>query len=226
LEYFFLGRTSLRARTVNDNHLLGEQMMTHFPRATTWQLPRVQLRFEAIPIVMGIVNVTPDSFSDGGRHFDPVRAVDFALQLVEQGARILDIGGESTRPYSTVVDADEELRRILPVIQSLAKQTKIPLSIDTSKPSVARVAVDAGAQIINDVTGFRDPEMLRLAAQSGAAVCAMHMLRTPHTTMSSMKFTLISETDATCCSPPVFRESEFASTRGSVLGRHTSTTWL
>jgi dihydropteroate synthase len=158
-----------------------QQSLKHPARATTWQLPRMELRFGPVPVVMGIVNVTPDSFSDGGQHFDPARAVDFSLQLVEQGAGILDIGGESTRPYSTAVDAAEELRRVLPVIQALAKQTTIPLSIDTSKPDVARAALDAGAQIINDVSGFRDPELLRLAAESGAAVCAMHMQGTPQT---------------------------------------------
>ena len=162
--------------------------MTIPDRVTIWQLPRAELRFRDVPVVMGIVNVTPDSFSDGGQHFDPARAVDFALQLVEQGAGILDIGGESTRPYSTAVDADEELRRVLPVIQALAKQTSIPLSIDTSKVAVARTALDSGAQIINDVTGLRDPEMLILAAQSGAAVCAMHMQGTPQTMQDQPKY--------------------------------------
>lgn len=165
------------------------QTKTHPDRATIWQLPRAVLRFGQMPVVMGIVNITPDSFSDGGQHFDPARAVDFALQLVEHGAGVLDIGGESTRPYSTAVDGDEELRRVLPVIQALAKQITTPLSIDTSKPAVARAALDAGAQIINDVTGFRDPEMLRHAAQSGAAVCAMHMQGTPQTMQDQPAYT-------------------------------------
>ncbi len=164
-------------------------MKTH-PRATTWHLPRTSLRFGAVPVVMGIVNVTPDSFSDGGLNFDSARAVDFALQLVEQGAGILDIGGESTRPYSTPVDAQEELRRVLPVIKALAVQTAIPLSIDTSKSVVASAALDVGAQIINDVTGLSgDPEMLPLAAQSGAAVCAMHMQGTPQTMQDNPTYT-------------------------------------
>ncbi len=167
--------------------------MTYPHRTLSWQLPRVELRFGSVPILMGIVNVTPDSFSDGGQHFHAAQAVDFALQLVEQGAGILDIGGESTRPYSTAVDADEELRRVLPVIESLAKQTTIPLSIDTSKPAVARAAIDAGAQIINDVTGFRDLEMLRLAAQSKAAVCAMHMLGTPQTMQDNPQYVNVVE---------------------------------
>lgn len=151
------------------------------PRAAIWQLPRTLLRFDTLPVVMGIVNVTPDSFSDGGQYLDPERAVAAALQLIEHGAGILDIGGESTRPYSTPVDATEEARRVLPVIAALASRTSVPLSIDTSKPSIARAALEAGAQIINDVTGFRDTEMLRIAAQSGAAVCAMHMQGTPQT---------------------------------------------
>jgi dihydropteroate synthase len=151
-------------------------------RATSWQLPRAELRFGKVPVVMGIVNVTPDSFSDGGTHFEAGEAVDFALQLVEQGAGILDIGGESTRPYSTTVEAGEELRRVLPVIKRLAAQTAIPISIDTSKAAVARAALDAGAQIINDVTGLSgDPEMIPLAVASAAAVCVMHMQGTPQT---------------------------------------------
>lgn len=157
-------------------------------RATIWKLPRLTLRFDAVPIVMGIVNVTPDSFSDGGQHFDPARAVDFALQLVEQGAGILDVGGESTRPYSEPVAADEELRRVLPVIEALVKQTAIPISIDTSKVTVARAALAAGAQIINDVTGLRNPEMGDLAAKTGAAVCAMHMQGTPQTMQDNPQY--------------------------------------
>jgi len=162
--------------------------MNQSSRVTTWQLPRAVLRFGDMPVVMGIVNVTPDSFSDGGLNVDPGQAVDYALQLVEQGAGILDIGGESTRPYSTPVEADEELRRILPVIESLVSQTTVPISIDTSKPSVARAAVEAGAQIINDVTGFRDPTMLRFAVQSRAAVCAMHMQGTPQTMQDNPRY--------------------------------------
>jgi dihydropteroate synthase len=131
---------------------------------------------------MGIVNVTPDSFSDAGWFFDPGVAVAHALQLAADGADILDIGGESTRPYSEPVSADEELRRVLPVLKQLARQVHIPLSIDTSKAVVAKAALDAGAEIINDVTGLEgDPQMVPLAAATGAAVCAMHMQGTPQT---------------------------------------------
>jgi dihydropteroate synthase len=131
---------------------------------------------------MGIINVTPDSFSDGGKFCDANAAVEQALQLAADGADILDIGGESTRPYSEPVPADEELRRVLPVFEQLSRQVNIPLSIDTSKAQVAKAALDAGAEIINDVTGLEgDPEMAPLAAATGAAVCAMHMQGTPKT---------------------------------------------
>lgn len=131
---------------------------------------------------MGIVNVTPDSFSDGGRYFAPDAAIRHALQLAADGADLLDIGGESTRPYSQPVPAEEELRRVVPVIERLAGQLAIPLSIDTSKASVARAAIAAGAEIINDITGLNgDPEMIRVAVESQVGVCAMHMQGTPQT---------------------------------------------
>ena len=131
---------------------------------------------------MGIVNVTPDSFSDGGNFLDAEAAASHAFQLAADGAAILDIGGESTRPYAEPVSADEELRRVLPVIERLREQLKIPLSIDTSKALVARAAINAGAEIINDVTGLEgDADMLGVAADSGAGVCVMHMQGTPQT---------------------------------------------
>jgi dihydropteroate synthase len=131
---------------------------------------------------MGIVNVTPDSFSDGGRFLDPSAAVDQALQLEADGAAILDLGGESTRPYSESVDESDELRRIMPVVERLCSQAKIPISIDTSKAAIAREAVAAGCKIINDVTGLEgDQAMIPLAVETGAGVCAMHMQGTPQT---------------------------------------------
>ncbi|MEM8865827.1 MAG: dihydropteroate synthase [Planctomycetota bacterium] len=131
---------------------------------------------------MGIVNATPDSFSDGGQFLDPQAAVKHALQLAADGAAILDIGGESTRPYSDPVRIDEELSRVLPVIEQLVRQTTTPISVDTSKAEVARQAVAAGAEIINDVTGLEgDPAMLSVAVETGAGVCAMHMQGTPQT---------------------------------------------
>jgi len=131
---------------------------------------------------MGIVNVTPDSFSDGGKFWDTEAAIQQGLDLVSQGADLLDIGGESTRPYSDPVGADEERQRVIPVIEALASQTDVPISIDTSKAAVAAAALDAGAQVINDVTGLEaDPEMLPLAVDSKAGLCAMHMQGNPQT---------------------------------------------
>jgi dihydropteroate synthase len=139
--------------------------------------------------VMGIVNVTPDSFSDGGEFLDPQSACAHGLALVEGGAEILDIGGESTRPGSEGVSAEEEIRRVLPVIQALRRATEVPISIDTSKASVARAALEAGADIINDVTGLRgDPEMTALAAESHAGVVVMHMQGTPRTMQSAPSY--------------------------------------
>jgi dihydropteroate synthase len=140
------------------------------------------LEFYARPLLMGIVNVTPDSFSDGGQFLDPQAAIDHGLRLAEEGADILDVGGESTRPYSTSVEVDEELRRVLTVVQSLAEQTDIPISIDTSKAKVAAEAIAAGAEIINDVSGLEgDPDMPRVACDTKVGVCVMHMRGTPQT---------------------------------------------
>lgn len=132
------------------------------------------------PAVMGIVNVTPDSFSDGGRYVETEAAVAHALRLVADGAAILDIGGESTRPGAQPVSAEEELRRVLPVIERLAGEIEVPISIDTSKAVVASQALAAGASIVNDVTGCEgDPEMLGVVAAGECGVCVMHMLGTP-----------------------------------------------
>ncbi len=133
-------------------------------------------------LLMGVVNVTPDSFSDGGKFFDTPAAVSHALQLAEEGADIIDIGGESSRPGATPVPEDEELRRVLPVIEQLAGRLSIPISIDTVKPAVARAAVRAGASIVNDIGANRqDEEMWRLVAESGAGYVAMHMKGSPPT---------------------------------------------
>jgi dihydropteroate synthase len=133
-------------------------------------------------LVMGVLNVTPDSFSDGGKFFDTHAAVEHGLRLAEQGADILDIGGESTRPRATPVPETEELRRIIPVIEQLAARLKIPISIDTMKPAVARAAIAAGASIVNDVAANReDDAMWRVVAETGAGYVAMHMQGTPQT---------------------------------------------
>lgn len=151
-------------------------------RATIWQLKTRRLEFGLVPSIMGILNVTPDSFSDGGDFFSLQAAVDRALRIEDAGASILDIGGESTRPYSQGIDAEEELRRVVPVIEKLQGRLSIPISIDTTKASVAQAAIDTGAEIINDVSGLEaDPEMLEVARRESVAVCAMHRLGPPQT---------------------------------------------
>jgi dihydropteroate synthase len=133
-------------------------------------------------LLMGILNVTPDSFSDGGRFTTVDAATDHALKLIEQGADILDIGGESTRPGAAPVDVEEEMRRVIPVIEKLNARISIPISIDTMKPAVARAAIGAGASIVNDVAANRsDDEMWRIVAETGAGYVLMHMQGTPQT---------------------------------------------
>jgi dihydropteroate synthase len=144
-----------------------------------WRLPDRLIEIGPRPLVMGIVNVTPDSFSDGGRYFDHDRAVAHGERLLSEGADILDVGGESTRPGADPVPAEEELRRVIPVVRRLAPRAIV--SLDTMKPEVAAAGLEAGAMIINDVSGFRQPEMIRVAARHRAAVIVMHMRGTPRT---------------------------------------------
>jgi dihydropteroate synthase len=132
------------------------------------------------PLVMGIVNVTPDSFSDGGEHDDTDSAVAHARRLIEEGAQILDLGGESTRPGADPVSVADELARLLPVIEAL-RDCGVPLSIDTFKPEVMRAALDAGADMINDIYGFRQPGAVEAVAQSRCGLCVMHMKGEPRT---------------------------------------------
>src|SRR5262249_55068918 len=132
--------------------------------------------------VMGVLNVTPDSFSDGGRYGDFDRAVSGAFDLEAEGADIIDVGGESTRPGAKLVSADEESERALPVIEALRGRLRVPVSIDTTKSEVARAAVEAGAEIINDISGLRfDPAMADVAAETGAALVLMHSRGAPDT---------------------------------------------
>lgn len=140
---------------------------------------RFELNLER-PFIMGIVNVTPDSFSDGDQHFQTDQAIAHARLLIEQGADILDIGGESTRPGADPVSAREELKRILPVIEAL-RSADVPLSIDTFKPEVMRKALDAGADLINDIYGFRQPGAIEAVADSNCGLCVMHMQGEPKT---------------------------------------------
>lgn len=133
------------------------------------------------PCVMGIVNVTPDSFSDGGQYASINKAVEHALQLVDEGAGILDVGGESTRPGATPVSLDEELARVIPVIKALAKVVNIPLSIDTYKPQVMQAGIDAGISMVNDINALQAPNALEIVANSNVGVCLMHMQGSPKT---------------------------------------------
>lgn len=150
--------------------------------AQVWQLRTRTVGFDSGPAVMGIVNVTPDSFSDGGRYYSPDLAIDHALRLEDGGASILDIGGESTRPYSEPVSTDEELRRVIPVLEALIGRVQAAISVDTSKATVARAAIELGAEIVNDITGLLgDPDMPSLVAGSGVGVCAMHIQGSPQT---------------------------------------------
>jgi dihydropteroate synthase len=133
-------------------------------------------------LVMGIVNVTPDSFADGGRYLEPAAAVAHGLELAAEGADLLDVGGESTRPGAAYVEEAVELRRVLPAVEGLAAATDVPISIDTRKAAVARAALAAGATMVNDVSAGRDdPELLGVAANAGAAMVLMHMQGTPAT---------------------------------------------
>lgn len=140
-------------------------------------------------LIVGILNVTPDSFSDGGRYYDTNAALAHAHRMVEEGADILDVGGESTRPGAAPVPPDEELRRVLPVVEALAQDCSVPISIDTRKACVARAACRKGASLINDVSALTaDPEMVAVAVETGAAVCLMHMRGTPETMQKDPRY--------------------------------------
>ena len=166
-------------------------------------LPRAAFRFRAgdsdydltrRALVVGIVNVTPDSFSDGGRWRDPEAALAHALALVEEGADLLDVGGESTRPGAAPVSAEEELARVRPLLERLCPRSPVPVSIDTVKPAVAEAALDLGARIINDVGGLREPgtgglpAMAQLAARHGASLFVMHMQGDPRTMQTAPRY--------------------------------------
>jgi len=139
---------------------------------------------------MGVVNVTPDSFSDGGAYLDHGAAIAHALELVAAGAAVIDVGGESTRPGADPVAADEELRRVLAVVQGIVAQTSVPVSIDTTKSVVARAALDAGARMVNDISGGTvEPDIVRVVAEAGAAYVAMHTRGTPRTMQQAADYT-------------------------------------
>lgn len=149
-------------------------------RPRFWRTAQRELSLER-PLIMGILNVTPDSFSDGNLYSDPQRAIDRALEMVAEGADIIDIGGESTRPGAAQVSTEDELKRVIPVISGLADRTSCSISVDTWKSPVAHAAIAAGAAIINDISGFNfDPRMAAVAARTGAGVVLMHTRGTPH----------------------------------------------
>ncbi len=148
-----------------------------------------EFRFPRPALIMGVVNVTPDSFSDGGQFLDPIAAVEHGVALVKEGADVLDIGGESTRPGAEPVPEAEELRRVIPVLEGLKSLVTVPISIDTRKPAVARAALAAGASIVNDVAANReDPEMWRVVAEAGAGYVVMHMRGEPRTMQQEPRY--------------------------------------
>lgn len=157
--------------------------------ASVWRVRGRDLALGPVPLLMGVVNVTPDSFSDGGRWLDPARAVERGLAIVAEGAAILDVGGESTRPGAAPVPADEERSRVVPVLEALARATDVPVSVDTSKLEVARAALEAGAAIVNDVSALRfSPGIARLAAETGAGLVLMHMRGEPRTMQADPRY--------------------------------------
>lgn len=156
----------------NKVNISGEQIV---------EWPKGKLDFSSGCILMGILNITPDSFSDGGRFFDEEKAIEHGLKMAAEGAAIIDIGGESTRPGSEPVSIEEQIRRVVPVIETLSKKIDVPISIDTYKVEVARAALEAGAAMINDITALSDESMTGLAAEFEVPVILMHMQGTPAT---------------------------------------------
>lgn len=154
-----------------------------------WSTPSADFELGDAPLIMGIVNVTPDSFSDGGRFPNVDAAVRHAMQLADDGADLLDVGGESTRPGAEPVDTDVEIDRVIPVIQILAGRVKLPISIDTTKAEVVRLALDAGATIVNDVSGLTfDPQMVDVCRDAEAGVVCMHIRGTPQTMQDDPRY--------------------------------------
>ena len=153
-----------------------------------WEAGPFRWDLDQRALVMAILNVTPDSFSDGGRHLSLVDTLRAAKAFVAEGADILDIGGESTRPGAQIVPIDEELNRVIPVIEELVKFENVAISIDTCKAAVAKAALQAGAHIVNDISGFRDPAMIEICAKSDCGIVVMHMQGTPQTMQSAPSY--------------------------------------
>jgi len=150
--------------------------------------PRGRLDFSAGCVVMGVLNVTPDSFSDGGQFLDTDKAIEHGLKMAAEGAAIIDVGGESTRPAAASVSADEQIKRVIPVIEALAKKTDVPISIDTYKVEVAKAALEVGAAMINDITALGDERMGELVAERQVPVVLMHIQGTPTTMQVEPKY--------------------------------------
>src|SRR5213594_893909 len=164
-------------------------LVSRMMRGRQWKIGDRIFDLSRQGLIMGILNVTPDSFSDGGQFFTVNKAVEHGLRMVEEGAQIIDVGGESTRPGAEPVAAEEELRRVIPVIEKLRAKIDVAISIDTSKSDVARAAIQAGASIVNDVTGGRgDEEMLPLVAETNSAFIIMHMQGTPRTMQNQPRY--------------------------------------
>ena len=153
-----------------------------------WHLPRERSLHPHELLVMGILNVTPDSFSDGGVHFDRVKAIDAAMRMKADGAAIVDVGGESTRPGAEPVTSAQEIERVIPVIEEIRRRSDVAISIDTMKADVAEAALDAGADIINDVNGLRGEAMREVAARRGVPVILMHMRGEPRTMQQNIHY--------------------------------------
>lgn len=163
--------------------------MENIVEGHVWLARGRHMHIGARPLIMGIVNVTPDSFSDGGQFLDPEKALAHAMDLAEQGADIVDLGAESTRPGAAPVDVEVELKRIVPLVASLAKRVAIPISVDTMKARVAQAAIDAGASIVNDVSALRfDPEMASIVARMEAGLVLMHMQGMPETMQQAPQY--------------------------------------
>lgn len=160
--------------------------------AGAWEIRGARLSLER-PLVMGILNVTPDSFSDGGRFQHPERALERAERMVEEGADLLDVGGESTRPGAPPVDAAEERARVLPVLRLLKARLSVPVSVDTRRAEVARSVLQEGAEVVNDVSALSDPEMGAVVAEHGAGVVLMHMRGTPRTMQLAPRYGDVAE---------------------------------
>jgi dihydropteroate synthase len=161
--------------------LLAVTILSAYASFSPWRARGREIVSDGRPRIMGIVNVTPDSFSESGRPIDQVAAIEHGLELVREGADLLDIGGESSRPGAQPITVEEELSRILPVVEALAGSSGVPVSVDTAKPAVARAVIRAGAAVINDIQALANAELARVVAESDAGVVLMHMAGTPQT---------------------------------------------